>query len=98
MGIKITYLSPEAPVKQVKVDRRLWLTQDRTRLVEDGHPEAGFLFCAAGDAVPEDEFKKYELVGATAEPEEKAAEQSEDKALAGPVEDKSRKRRQRGRR
>lgn len=28
---------------------RLWLTADRQRLVEDGHPEAAVLFAKAGD-------------------------------------------------
>lgn len=36
---------------KVTVDRRLWLTADRSRAVEDGDPEARFLLCAPGKRV-----------------------------------------------
>lgn len=104
MGLKITYLPRAAAVKQVTVDRRLWVTRDGRRLVEDGHPDAGFLFCPAGQAVAEDEFNKYQLdveAAPASEPEEQAGpeeektpkgksrQKSSDKAVAGPEEEKT---------
>jgi hypothetical protein len=36
----------------VRMDRRLYLTADGSRVVEDGDPEASTLLCAAGGEVP----------------------------------------------
>lgn len=36
----------------VKMPRRLYLTADGSRVVEDGDPEAATLLCAAGGEVP----------------------------------------------
>ena len=103
MGIKITRLGQQAVVKQLTVDRRLWVTKDAARLVEDGHPDAATLFCAPGQAVSEDEFNRYELVAvaeseaATGEaesmeeiapPKKKARRKVNDKAVAAPEGDK----------
>ena len=44
-----------------KPTEKLWLTADRSRLVKDGDPEAAFLFCIPGRAIPMQEAKQYGL-------------------------------------
>lgn len=39
----------------MKLDRKLWLTADKSRAVEDGDPAAAFLLGTAGTDVPDDE-------------------------------------------
>lgn len=41
-----------------KVKERLYYTADQSRVVEEGDPEAAFLYAAAGTEVPEDEYKR----------------------------------------
>lgn len=43
-------------------DRKLWLTADRERVVEDGDPEARFLLAAPGRAVPEEQAVRLGLL------------------------------------
>ncbi len=79
----------------MQAPRRLWLTADRGRLVEDGDPEAAFLFSAGpGDSVLAADAQRYGL--AEAEPRPAPAEAApvetgktpeprvEDKAVTGP--------------
>jgi hypothetical protein len=51
-------------------DRSLYLTSDRKRLVEEGSPDAAFLFVPQGDYYDEDEAKR--LGWPQVEPEAKA--------------------------
>lgn len=62
----------------VKSPRRLWFTIDRTRVVEDGDPEAAFLFCAPGQEVAVEELEKYGI--AFEEAGKKSVAPAEDKA------------------
>lgn len=41
--------------------RRLWLTSDGKRLVEDGDPDATTLFAGEGDEVSDEDAKRYGL-------------------------------------
>lgn len=53
-------------------DKRLYLTRDRSRAVEEGDPEAAFLLVVAGGEMPDDEAKRLGLTGkkqAAPEPE-----------------------------
>jgi Rieske Fe-S protein len=50
-------------------DRKLWLTADRERVVEDGDPEAASLLASKGKAIPDDVAKRYGLTGKPARPE-----------------------------
>ncbi len=43
-------------------DRKLWLTADRERVVEDGDPEARFLLAVPGRAVPEEQAVRLGLM------------------------------------
>lgn len=47
-------------------DRRLWLDESRARLVEDGDPEARFLFCAAGQTITGRDAERYGYAPAAA--------------------------------
>ena len=60
----------------VKATHKLWLTADRSRLVHDGSPEAAFLFCVPGRAIPIEEARKYGLL-----PEVKEVKPQETKEL-----------------
>lgn len=40
------------PAGGLIADRRLYLTRDKLRMVEDGDPDAGFLLCAPGRVIP----------------------------------------------
>lgn len=42
-------------------DRRLWLTADRERVVEEGDPEAAFLFATPGKEVSDEDAERYGL-------------------------------------
>lgn len=58
-------------------DRKLWLTADRERVVEDGDPEAAHLLASKGKELPADVVKRYGL--------DKPAK----KQVAGPPADKA---------
>lgn len=45
----------------IVADRRLWLTADRSRVVEDGDPSAAFLLAAPGTEIPVDEAARLGL-------------------------------------
>jgi hypothetical protein len=74
-----------APVK-------LWLTEDKKRVVEDGDPEMAHLFLPAGHQIPEEEARKYGLIKSAKAPKaEKAAQPAEDKKAAKPEDKKAAK-------
>ena len=73
MGLKVTKLRDQKKEKTVRADRRLWLTKDRQRVVEDGDPEAAFLLAAKGREIPEAEARRLGLL--------KGSEPAEDKSL-----------------
>lgn len=43
-------------------DRRLWLTADRTRVVEDGDPRAAFQLASPGHLIPDQEAQRLGLL------------------------------------
>ena len=47
---------------RVKLDRKLWYTEDHSRVVEDGDPRAAFLFGTAGKEVELEEAIRVKLV------------------------------------
>lgn len=49
----------------VTATERLFLTADKSRLVEEGDPAAAFLFCAPGHEIPIKDAEKYGLLGST---------------------------------
>ena len=66
-------------------DRRLYLTADKTRLVEEGDPRGAFLYCSPGLEVDEEELRR--LGGAKLEGEAKVV--PEAKAIQEPPENKA---------
>lgn len=56
-------------------DRRLWLTADQSRVVEDGDPEAAFQLISPGQQMPEARARKYGLI----------KQEAEVKALSAPT-------------
>lgn len=78
--------NPNSPT--VTVDRRLWLTEDRNHVVEDGDVRARFLLAAGpGATMDRADAERLGLIHQQA----KQAEKPQDKAQAKP-EDKSRAR------
>jgi hypothetical protein len=70
-------------VPMVELDRRLWLTDDKSKVVEDGDPDSAFLYGDKGTLKPEPEAEK---LGATKpapkqakKPADKSATKEEDK-------------------
>lgn len=59
------------------LDRKLWLTEDRGRVVEEGDPAARFLLGNTGAQIRDDEAERLGLTGkkAKAAADDKAAEQ-----------------------
>ena len=65
-------------------DRRLYLTADKERLVEEGSADAAFLFATPGKEISDEDAERY---GLTAKPkaETKQADPPEDKQAAAPA-------------
>lgn len=61
-------------------DRRLWLTADRDRVVEEGDPDAAFLFVTPGKTVPDAEAARLGLTKGS-----KASAKAEDKQADAPA-------------
>ena len=66
----------------MRLDRRLWLTADRDRVVEEGDPDAAFLLGTAGKEIPDAEAER---LGLTAKPQAKQSAPAEDKQAAEPA-------------
>jgi hypothetical protein len=71
-----------------RAPRRLYLSRDKARVVEEGDPEAGFLLAGAGAEVPEEDVKRYQLRDLP-DPDADAKAAPKGKAVAGPPEDKA---------
>jgi hypothetical protein len=84
----------QAPGTAITSDRRLWLTKQGDRLVEDGSPEAAVLFAAPGTPVLVEDMARLGLVaedGVIVLPETKMAAEPENKMAPAPA-NKGRKR------
>lgn len=44
-----------------KTDKRLWLNADKSRIVEDGDPDAAFLAYGPGQMVSDEDIERYGL-------------------------------------
>ncbi|MGE4163872.1 MAG: hypothetical protein AB7G23_19260 [Vicinamibacterales bacterium] len=63
MGLEIIRNAP-APLPGLVADRRLCLTADRGRMVEERDPEAAYLLAAPGDIISAADVARYGLVRA----------------------------------
>lgn len=52
----------------VVADKRVWHNSDRSKVVEDGHPDAAFLLCSPGDELTDEAAKEYGVRGAKSAP------------------------------
>lgn len=68
----------------MRADRKLWLTADRTEVVEDGDPRAAFLFAAPGKEISDADAERYGITEAKPV-EEKQADEPADKQAPTPV-------------
>lgn len=70
-------------MSRVRIDRRVYLTADRERAVDEGDPDARYLLCTAGGEVDRDLAARYGLLDKPepepAEPAEQEPEQVESK-------------------
>lgn len=67
----------------IVIDRHLYLTEDRSRVVEENDPASRFLWAAPGDEVSRAEAERLGAIKAQAEPEP-AEEAAEPEAEAEP--------------
>lgn len=72
----------------MQADRRLWLTADRERVVEEGDPEAAFLFATPGKDISDEDVERYGLKPARKAP---AADAPAEEKQAAPAANKARK-------
>lgn len=73
----------------IVADRRLYLTRDKTRIVEEGDPEAGFLFVAPGHVISDADAKEFGLdVESEPEPVDLKREEMRDVKAFNDTEDK----------
>ncbi|MEV0616191.1 hypothetical protein AB0I81_22950 [Nonomuraea sp. NPDC050404] len=66
----------------VKIDRRLYLVEDKSRVVEAGDPDARWLLCAAGGEVSRADAERYGLLD---EPKPEPEPEPEEKAATAPA-------------
>ena len=92
MGLKIK-LHRDNPVATVVIsDRRLWLTADRSEVVEEGDPKAAHLFCAGpGRRIPIADAERYGLVAADGKASSNNEDEKTTKKAKSKPGDKSRK-------
>jgi hypothetical protein len=79
-------------ISMFRSDRRLYLTADRSQVVEEGDPRAALLLVCKGGTLDEKTAKQYGLIKEEAppEPEPPAVEpEPESKAIEGPPENKA---------
>lgn len=69
-------------MSRVRIDRRVYLTADRERAVEEGDPDARFLLCPAGGEVALADAMRFGLL-ASPTPEGKADLGEEDGGKEG---------------
>lgn len=80
----------EMPSKYI-ADRKLWLNADKSKVVEDGSPEAAHLLASRGKELDAATVERYGLDArkATGKPDKAASDAAQGKAVAGPPEDKA---------
>ena len=61
MPVEFKSLKELQKMPNVRPGRRLYLTIERDRVVEDGDPDAAFLLCTEFDDIPEEVAHKYDV-------------------------------------
>ena len=78
MAILVQTMEEQGMVEQWRADRRLWLNAEKDAVVEDGDPEAAFLYVTEGQLVPRPEAE--ELGAVEPEPAKKADKPADKQA------------------
>lgn len=77
----------------VKMNRRLYLVEDKSRVVEEGDPDARWLLCPAGGEVSHADAMRYGLLDAPAtEPAAESDDSGEQQKTRTPAANKARAR------
>lgn len=78
----LNYVKPHTDVGSgvIVADKRLYLTED-DRLVEEGHPDARWLWCTPGMQVPREQAERYGLTGG---PDDAGKDEEPDEAPEQP--------------
>ncbi len=93
MTFEVTHLKDKVMAGTLISDRRLWLTADKLRVVEEGDPMAKSLLVAKGGGVQPADQERFGIsagsddklvVKAQAKPGEKMSPPPENKAVAAP--------------
>jgi hypothetical protein len=75
------HIETERPIMStVMADRRLYLTADRSRIVEHDDPEAAILFAAEGTVIEQADAERYGLLAQPVAPVDTAAPPSDPPA------------------
>lgn len=61
MALEVRSLRDGARPAAIIADRRLWVAEDRTTVVEDGDPRAAFLLAGQGSEIPATEMARLHL-------------------------------------
>lgn len=86
MALEIVKLSAGGQGPQYKVDRHLYLTEGKDRVVEEGDPASRWLWATPGQMVPLAEAERLGAVSAASE-----AEPVEEEKKRTPAQNKQRK-------
>jgi hypothetical protein len=62
-------------MSRVRIDRRMYLVEDRSRAVPDGDPEARHLLCPAGGELDRTDAERYGLLEPPAPAQQQGFEQ-----------------------
>lgn len=67
--LDFVHLHRDPGEEMVTMDRHLYLSEDKTRLVAEGDPAAGWLWCSPGQRVPRKEALRLGAIQPDPEPE-----------------------------
>lgn len=73
--LDFVHLHRDPGEEMVTMDRHLYLSEDKTRLVSEGDPAAGWLWCSPGQRVSRKEALQLGAIQADPEPETVVAAQ-----------------------
>jgi hypothetical protein len=80
MAVEVVPLSAGGQGERVVIDRHLYLTEDKTRVVEEAHPDGRWLWASPGTEVLRAEAER---LGAVAKPDVKQRTPAENKQRRG---------------
>lgn len=80
MALEYRHIPREAgpPVETVTIDRHLYLTEDKTRVVPEGHPDCRWLWATPGMEVPRADAERLGAIDAPPVAEETTVEPAEE--------------------